>query len=668
MTRSARQIVAQAFRPAIAAALKRCATTCLVAAILVGTVAGQRAVVHFDIIIRHGTVLDGSGLPRYRADVGIVGDRIAKVGELSNEKAATDINATGLFVAPGFINIHSHASVSALPTAENMLTQGVTTEIVNPDGAGSVDLADQMSRSRAAGLAVNVGAYIGFNAIWADIMGAADRRATPEQVERMRAFVTRGLEQGAWGVSAGLDYKPAYYAQVEEVVRVLEPAARWRTNFPNHDRLTPESGFSSRVGVGETIAIGERAGLVPVVTHMKAQGSEQGTAGTLLGMMQQATARGDYTAADAYPYLAGQTGLGALLIPAWAQDGGRDKMLERFADPTQRTRIVAEAEQAMNARFGGAAGVFLPQTKQELTDIMREMQVSPGEAVVRILEKGNTSAILRFGSEDDLVKILQHPTTSIACDCGASTETRQHPRAFGTFPRVLGHYAREQHVLTWEDAIRKMTALPAATIGMVDRGFLAPGMAADVAVFDPATVIDHATYEDAGHLSEGIRFVVVNGRIALRDGKVTGEQGGTVLLRDAHMPSRAMTTAARQLRVNGIVRRAALSGPPNAGLKGPRYDDGRVTLNVSQAANTPRAKGSIRVTADNGDVFDAVDIGVLQTTKDWASVTAMLRVNSSGDVRAATIIVEHADPFADGHPRTVTVAIDGRPRIIGVLQ
>ena len=286
---------------------------------------------------------------------------------------------------------------------------------------------------------------------------------------------------------------------------------------------------------------------------MKAQGSEQGTAGTLLGMMQQATARGDYTAADAYPYLAGQTSLGALLIPAWAQDGGRDQMLERFADPALRTRIVAETEHAMNARFGGAAGVFLPQTKQELTDIMREMQVTAGEAVVRLLEKGNVGAILRFGSEPDLVKILQHPTTSIACDCGASTETRQHPRAFGTFPRVLGRYVREQQVLTWEDAVRKMTALPANTIGMVDRGFLAPGMAADVTVFDPATVIDHATYEDAGQLSEGIRIVLVNGRMALRDGKVTGEQGGRVLARDSHMPSRAMTAIARRLNVAGAV-------------------------------------------------------------------------------------------------------------------
>jgi len=423
---------------------------------------------------------------------------------------------------------------------------------------------------------------------------------------------------------------------VEEVVRVVEPAAKWRTNFPNHDRLTPESKFSSRAGVGETIAIGEKAGLFPVVTHMKAQGVEQGTAGNLLAMMQSATRRGAYTAADAYPYLAGQTGLGALMIPAWAQDGGRQAMLERFKDPQLRARIVAETEQAMNARFNGAGGVFLPTTKQQLVDIMRETNVSAGEAVVGILEQGNATAILRFGSEEDLVKILEHPTTSVACDCGASTETRQHPRAFGTFPRVLGRYVREQKVLTWEDAIRKMTALPANTIGMVDRGFLAPGMAADVTVFDPTTVIDHATYEDAGQLSEGIRHVLVNGRFALRDGKVTGEQAGRVLARTAHMPSRPMTTT--------VARQVSLQGPD-------------VRIDLTQTSSARRARGAIHL-RDASMAIQAADIGVLQTMDKWASFTARVRQAMTGDERSALVIVEQADPFDEGRA-TVTISFDG---------
>ena len=229
-------------------------------------------------------------------------------------------------------------------------------------------------------------------------------------------------------------------------------------------------------------------------------------------------------------------------------------MLERFKDPAQRQRIASEIEQALDARFGGAEGVYLPATKQQLVDVMGTEQAGAGETVIRILEQNNVPAILRFGSEADLIAILKHPTTAIACDCGASTETRQHPRAWGTFPRVLGRYMREQQVLTWEDAIRKMTALPANTIGIVDRGFVAPGMAADVTIFNPQTVIDRATYEDAGQLSEGIRVVIVNGRVALRDGHVTGEQGGRVLLRSPHMPSRAMSMdIARSATANGRV-------------------------------------------------------------------------------------------------------------------
>jgi len=315
----------------------------------------------FDLIVRGGTVIDGTGLPRYRADVGIANGFVSRVGDLGNARAAEEMDATGLFVTPGFINIHSHASVDALPTAENMLTQGVTTEILNPDGGGSVDLTQQLARASAAGLALNIGAYIGFNSAWTQVMGPADRRASPDEIERMRAIVVSGLEAGAWGVSAGLDYKPAYFAQVEEVVRVVEPAEHWRTNFPNHDRLTPESNYSSKAGVSETIAIGEKAGLVPVITHMKSQGLEQGNAGGLLAMMQDATRRGRYTAADAYPYLAGQTGLGALMVPAWAQDGGRDRMLERFKDSQQRARIATEIEQAMKARFGDRKACFFPR-------------------------------------------------------------------------------------------------------------------------------------------------------------------------------------------------------------------------------------------------------------------------------------------------------------------
>ena len=348
------------------------------------------------------------------------------------------------------------------------------------------DLDAQLHRLRIAGLAVNVGANIGFNSVWASVMGPADKRPTPDDIEEMREMIRRGLEQGAYGVSAGLDYKPGYYATAEEVGRVIDVARPWRTNFPNHDRLTPESGYSSRVGVAETIAIGGRSGLVPVVTHMKAQGREQGSAPALLQMMSEATAKGTYVTADVYPYLAGQSGLAALIIPGWALDGGRDAMLERFAKPDQRARIIKDAEEAMQARFGGPQGVYATGHAKELASAMKEFGVtSPGEALVRLLEKADGGAILRFGVESDLVAILKYPNASVACDCGAVAGGATHPRYYGSFPRVLGRYVREQQALTWEEAIRKMTGLPAATIGLVNRGLLVPGMAADIAIFDP---------------------------------------------------------------------------------------------------------------------------------------------------------------------------------------
>ena len=604
----------------------------------------------YDILLRHGTILDGTGMPSYRADVAIAGDRIAAIGDLSTATAPAIIDATGLYVAPGFINIHSHAVPGALPTAENMLTQGVTTEILNPDGGGPTDIERQLTTLGDGGLAVNIGAYVGFNSVWAQVVGPANRRPSADEIAKMRTLVVDGLSHGAWGVSAGLDYKPAYFATTAEVIKVLSVADKWRTNFPNHDRLTPDSGYSSRVGIAETITIGEQAGLVPVVTHMKIQGREQGSASDVTGLMTAASRSGHYTAADAYPYLAGQTALDALIVPAWAQDGGRAEMVKRFRDPQLRPRIVKEAEEAMNARFNGAEGVYLPATRRQLVDIMREMDVSAGEAVLDIVERENTSAILRFGSEPDLVTVLQHPATAIACDCGASTATHTHPRFYGTFPRVLGHYVRETHALTWEDAVRKMTGLPASTVGMIDRGLLEPGMAADVTLFDPAVVIDHATYEDPARPSDGIRHVIVNGRVALRDGKATGERGGRALVRTEHMPSRPLdVAAARRVTFNGTV------------------DKARVTIDVSQAASARRASGTIRIDDPLNTLHGEMhDFGVLLLADGWASIAGRLKTRG-GEDRAAIVIIDQKNPLAADHGAAIVIDAEKGYRVNGTV-
>ncbi|GAB5552362.1 MAG: D-aminoacylase [Saprospiraceae bacterium] len=488
----------------------------------------------YDIILRNGTIVDGSGQAAYVGDVGIRGEQIAALGKLGNATSEQEIDLSDLVIAPGFINIHSHAQVEALPTAVNMLSQGVTTEIMNADGRSPLDIRQQMKSLDSAGLALNIGGMIGFNSVWGETVGTEDKRPTEAQIKLMQAQIKQGLEDGAWGVSAGLDYVPGYYAKTSEVINVLKPFKDWKLVFSNHDRLTPESNFSSIAGMSETIEIGEATGLIPLITHMKVQGWEQGKASVILGKMTDAqTSFQGGAVADVYPYLAGQTGLASLIIPSWAQAGGYEKMLERFQDPNQRARIIQEAENAMKLRFGGASGVLLLDSQRELLDAMKAYGIdSPGETVIRLLEEKNQGIIARFGKESDLIEIMQHPTTSIACDCGASIAERGHPRGWGSFPKVLGEYVRIKKVLSLEQAIHKMSGLPAKTIGMKDRGLLQTGMIADITIFDPETIIDHATYEEPILMSEGIIHTLVNGQFAWKDGAATGVKAGQTLKRE----------------------------------------------------------------------------------------------------------------------------------------
>jgi len=602
---------------------------------------------HYDLLVKDGTIVDGSGLPAYRGDVAIAAGHIVAVGEIGAATAAKVIDARGLAVAPGFINLHSHAEREAVATAVNMLTQGVTTEIINADGAGDTDIAAQLQSYAAKGLAENIGAYIGFNAVWEAAMGERDHRPSEAQIEAMRGELARNLRAGAWGVSSGLDYRPAYYARPDEVIRIVSVASGWRTNFPNHDRLRPEDNLSSYKGMAETISIAEKAGLVPVITHIKSAGKERGNAANVLAMVSAATARGTWTAIDLYPYLAGMTVLQAFLVPGWAADGGSDAMLARFRDPALRPKLVEAAEHAMATRLGGAEGILLPSLGKRLTDVMAEEKIGAGEAVLRTLERDpSIYAIMTFGIEEDVIAFLKYRDTAVACDCGAAIANRAHPRYFGTFPKILGHYVRDIKAISIEDAVRKMTALPAAVIGMVDRGRLAPGMRADLTLFDPLTVQDHATFDKPRLASEGIRHVIVNGVEVLSENGATGARPGAVLWRDPHMPSRPVT---------GFAGGRSLSATTTSGAY-------RLKLRIEQRGGERYATGKIRLSdAKSGESWTAQRLGVLQTAPSWASVTAILR-NRAGATSAATLTLDHADGKS-GKP-VISIAWPGRAAVV----
>jgi N-acyl-D-aspartate/D-glutamate deacylase len=592
----------------------------------------------FDVVIRGGTVIDGTGAKSYRADVGVIGGEIAAVGELASSSATTTIDAHGLIVAPGFINIHSHAARNALGAPANMLRQGVTTEIGNPDGQGQIPIAAWLAGADSAKMAVNYGLYSPFNAIWGAVVGLSDRRPTSAQIDSMRALVRRDLVGGAWGVSAGLDYQPAFFATTDEVVSVVDVARSWRTNFPNHDRVSVDNGYSSVAGMRQTLVIGELAGLVPVVTHMKLQGHEQGRAREALRMFDSVTQRGLFVAADVYPYLAGQTALSAFLIPGWAADGGREAMLARFRDSSTRARISTEMMEAIRARFGVADNIMVPDRGRNLAQLVGELGVrSVPDAVMALLTERQRGVIITFGIEPDLVEIMKWPNAAIACDCGAAG-TQSHPRYYGTFPRVLGRYVRTERRMSWEEAVRKMTTLPASIIGMVDRGAIAVGMAADLVVFDSTTVIDHATFEKPMEKPAGFRYVLVNGGVVLNDGEPTTRGGGRLLRRGASMPSRPASFA---------VARSVIVDVPTA------------TIRSTQGPSDRAAQGSVRLAAP-GLTLTSSSLGLLQSASGWAAISGRGTVN--GTETAFILMLDDRDPL-DPASSWATVLVPGRAAI-----
>ncbi len=501
----------------------------------------------YDLLITGGTLIDGTGSARRRADIAIIGDRIALISATTvpSSRAARVIDATGRIVAPGFIDLHAHLDpLPELPGAESHLRQGVTTAVGGPDGGSPWPLGAYLAEREAAGVGPNVAFQVGHNTIRRSVMGMADRAPTAAELTRMQGMVARGMGDGAWGLSTGLKYLPGAYSNVDEVVALARVASDSGGIYTSHLR---EEGLGLLESVAEAIEIGRRARIPVVLTHHKAVGTPMwGKSVTTLAMVDSARRAGVDIMIDQYPYTATHTGL-SILIPAWASADGDSAFRRRVANPVLRDSIERGIIfNILNDRGGGdLARVQFSRVRwktdlegKTLRDwaVERGLQPTPENGAKLVIEAelaGGANAIFHVLHEEDVKRIMRHPQTMIASDGRLSRpgDGHPHPRAYGTFPRVLGRYVREERVLELEDAVRKMTSMPAARVGLEGRGVIAVGSYADISIFDPVTVADRATFAAPHQYPVGIDYVIVNGKLAVDGGRFSDVRAGRVLRR-----------------------------------------------------------------------------------------------------------------------------------------
>lgn len=484
----------------------------------------QRSVGSFDVLIRNARVMDGTGNPWRRADLGITGDRIAAVGRLAGATAARVIDARDRLVTPGFIDVHSHAADGlrnpALHQGQPLIAQGITTVIVNPDGGGPVDLAAQRAALEAARTGPNVGLMIGHGSVRGAVIGSANRAPSADELEKMKDLVRRAMADGAFGLSSGLFYVPGSFARTEEVIELTKVAAESGGLYSSHVRDEGNYAAGVRASVREVIRIADEAKTIGIVTHMKALGRDSwGLAPTLIKDMEEARARGVQVYADQYPYEASSTSLRAALVP-----GG--------VEPT--VAIVTENLRRRN----GPDALLIASYRADpslagktLTEIAKARGVDPVTAALALMDGGSASIVSFNMSEEDIAAIMRAPFTMASSDGGliAVGTSHPHPRDYGAFARRLAVYVRERNVVSLEFAIRSMTSLPASVFGLTDRGVIRPGAFADLVIFDPAAVRDAATYAAPQKLAEGVSDVLVNGVPVRLDGRFTDAFPGKVL-------------------------------------------------------------------------------------------------------------------------------------------
>jgi N-acyl-D-amino-acid deacylase len=543
---------------------------CLIFLLLPSFAAAQRP--DYDFIISGAHIVDGTGAPWVAGDIAIASDRIVAIGDLSKASARKRLDAKGLVVSPGFIDVQGQSEFNVLVDnrAASKITQGVTTEITG-EGSSIAPVNDRLKKENEevakkysvtedwstlaeyfqhferTKSAINLGTFVGAGGVRNYVMGTVNRPASPAELEQMRQLVAQAMQDGAMGISTALEYVPDTFASTDEIVELAKVARQYGGVYFTHQRSETDAIYSS---LDEVFAISRRANISTTIWHLKTAYHENfGKMPEVLRRIQEARAQGIDVAASVYPYTRAENGLTSS-FPPWVSEGGIDQMIARFRDPVQRERIKKEMDQPSTTwenewlgSGGDGSGIMLvgllnpDLAKYEgmtLQEIGRQQNKDPKDVAMEIViaDHGHTGQVISIMDEADVRAAVSNPIVTYGSDSEAQAEdgplskTKAHPRAFGTFPRVLGIYAREQHTMSLEEAVRKMTSLAASRVGLMDRGILRPGAFADIAVFDPKTIRDTATFTDPMHYSVGVRYVFVNGRPVVWDGTMTDERPG----------------------------------------------------------------------------------------------------------------------------------------------